>query len=36
MDSMKAMIVALVKVGNTIKVGNANTKNVILELIDVA
>jgi hypothetical protein len=33
---VKAMIVALVKVGNAIKVGNANTTSVIPELIDVA
>jgi hypothetical protein len=33
---VKAMIVALVKVGNAIEVGNANTTSVIPELIDVA
>jgi hypothetical protein len=33
---VKAMIVALVKVGNVTKVGNANTTRVIIELIDVA
>jgi hypothetical protein len=36
MEWVKVMIFSLVKVGNTIKVGNANTTNVILELIDVA
>jgi hypothetical protein len=30
------MIVAVVKVGNVIKVGNANTTSLIPELIDVA
>jgi hypothetical protein len=33
---VKVIIVALVNVGNAIKVGNANTTSVIMELIDVA
>jgi hypothetical protein len=33
---VKAMIVSLVKVGNVIKVGNANTTSVNLKLVDVA
>jgi hypothetical protein len=33
---VKAMIVALVKVGNAIKVGNSNTTSVFQELVDVA
>jgi hypothetical protein len=35
-EYVKAMIIALVKVGNAIKVGNANTTSMIPELIDVA
>ena len=35
-ENVNAMIFALVKVENGIKVGNANTTSVILELIDVA
>jgi hypothetical protein len=33
---VKAMIISLVKVGNAIKVGNANTTSAIPELIEVA
>jgi hypothetical protein len=35
-EYVNTMVVALVKVGNDIKVGNANTTSVVPELINVA